>query len=133
MLLLAAFAAGAVSCTVPRYVSAEPAFNDEWTGRTYEDIVQTFGAPEKEVSDGRGGSIIVYQDAITDYIDDYIGPVIIRRGENYMQFFVDEDDVCYKVLTDKIMQDGRRFDFIGSLSVASLVTMLIMAIVVAGN
>ena len=133
ILLLAAFAAGAVSCTVPRYVSAEPVFNDEWVGQEYADIVQVFGAPDREVSDGRDGSIIGYQDAITEYIDDpyYLGPTIIRQGKDYTQFFIDEDDVCYKVMTDRVIQDGRRVSVIGTLSVASLIASLLIGIIAA--
>ncbi|MBO4757517.1 MAG: hypothetical protein J5577_03590 [Bacteroidales bacterium] len=133
ILLLAAVAAGAVSCTVPRYISAEQVYNDEWVGQEYANIVQTFGAPDREVSDGRDGSIVVYQDAITEFIEDpyYLGPTIIRQGKDYTQFFIDENDVCYKVMTDRVIQDGRRISIIGTLSVATLVTTLLVGFLAA--
>ncbi|MBO4924197.1 MAG: hypothetical protein J5382_08755 [Bacteroidales bacterium] len=134
LLLLAALAAGAVSCTVPRYVSAEPAFNDEWVGRSYSEIVQTFGAPDREVSDGQGGSIVVYEGGITEYLGSYYpGPTIIRRGENYMQYFVDEDGTCYKVLTDRVIQDGRRFYLMGTISLATFVASLLVGLIASAN
>jgi hypothetical protein len=119
----------ATSCTTPRYVSAEPYYNDEWVGRSYADIVQTFGAPDRESSDGLGGSIIVYQDGITEMIGGYYGPTIIRNGENYVQYFIGDDDVCYKVMTDHVVQDGNKIDILSSLVVVGTAMALLIGAV----
>ena len=50
------------SCATAKYVSVEDDMNNEWVGRRHSEIVREFGAPDRETSDGKNGTIkVTYQ------------------------------------------------------------------------
>lgn len=115
-LLFAALLLSAVSCTTPRYVSRQSDMELTWIGRPHSDIVRTFGAPSREVSDGADGIILVYEEFYTDYETDGWGS-IGREHRNYTEFFLNEDGVCYDVRTNLLKQAGQKFSFLGTFGV----------------
>lgn len=113
LILLMAVILATVSCTTPRYVSREPSMKTEWVGRSHADIVRSFGAPSREVSDGANGMILVYEDVYTTYDTDQFGSTLTtkkRDRRNYKEFSLSPNDVCYDVRTNDLMQDGSQFD-----------------------
>ena len=76
-----------------KYISLEPAYNEQWTDRTHADIVATYGAPDRVESDGLDGSILVYETMI-DYSE-----------KEYTHFFIGADKRCYAVKTNLIEAD----------------------------
>jgi len=118
---LAALAALAFSsCSNVKYVSVEPFANAYWVGRTHAEIVQTYGAPTRETSDGQSGKILIYEETkttVNTYSTDtpvyggfygfyyhMSGPVHTNTEVNtetdYAHFFVNDKGVCYKVSTN---------------------------------
>lgn len=111
--LILAVLLAATSCSTTRYVSREPSMNAEWVGRSHADIVRTFGAPTREVSDGADGVILVYESFYTTHETDHLGSTITTTSEehrNFKEFSLGADEICYNVRTNEKMADGTEFD-----------------------
>ena len=89
------------SCSVTRKVSTAPA--QPWVGSTTEDIIKTMGDPSRIDSDGKGGSIIVYESA-PNYDDpnyDILDPEASKQHRQYARFYLDNEGICYQVDTNR--------------------------------
>jgi len=115
------------SCFVT-YESLEPYANKAWQGKTHAQIVQTYGAPTREVSDGQGGTILCYEQsrAVVNTTTDnipyggiygfYYHMSANTRTEttietDYANFFVGKDKICYKVETNlqrEVKEDNKK-------------------------
>ena len=65
--------------SVPTYAPVEEELNAIWQGSSYADIVKEYGAPNRSVNDGLGGTI-----------------------------YVDGNDCCYSVRSNRLEEDGTR-------------------------
>ena len=113
LILLMAVIFASASCTTPRYVSREPSMKVEWVGRSHADIVRSFGAPSREVSDGANGMILVYEELYSIYDTDHFGSTMTttkRDRRNFKEFSLGPDGICYDVRTNALMQDGTQLD-----------------------
>lgn len=105
------------SCSNMVQVSLEPDANAYWKGKTHSEIVQTYGAPDREASDGAGGMIIIYEQTETTVNTYSNGPVYdgfygfyyhmagptsteVSTEINYAHFYIGKDGICYKVCTN---------------------------------
>lgn len=120
-ILLVASVVGACACSTTRYVSAQEDIESVWKGKTYAEIVQVNGAPDREMSDGADGVILVYENVKT-FSDTYgytpgyywYGPwshtntysTEIRNEIDYIHFFVGTDKICYMVKSNLKKADG---------------------------
>ena len=89
------------SCSVTRKASTAPA--QPWVGSTTEDIIKTMGDPSRIDSDGKGGSIIVYESA-PNYDDpnyDILDPEASKQPRQYARFYLDNEGICYQVDTNR--------------------------------
>ena len=89
------------SCSVTRKVTTAPA--QPWVGSTTEDIIKTMGDPSRIDSDGKGGSIIVYESA-PNYDDpnyDILDPEASKQHRQYARFYPDNEGICYQVDTNR--------------------------------
>ena len=100
------------------YVSLEPIANKEWQGKPHSKIIEAYGAPDREVSDGAGGKILVYENSYTEvrtdmtptwggvygFYYDIMEPRDLRTTSethiDYAHFYVDASGICYKVATN---------------------------------
>ena len=99
-----------------RYISAETQYNEEWRGRSHADIVLAFGAPDREVSDGADGYILVYEKITQDV---RVSEDLIQVGssrsyststsydKSYIHFYIGGDRLCYNVKTNKKVWTGK--------------------------
>lgn len=121
-LVIAAIAAcGICSCSMTEMVSIEPAANAMWVGKSHADIIKAYGAPDREVSDGQKGVILVYENTTTTVNTYQTGPSyyglygfyyhvmdpfpndVITEAEtktDYAHFYIDSHEKCYKVETN---------------------------------
>ncbi|MBO7118255.1 MAG: hypothetical protein J6V81_06235 [Bacteroidales bacterium] len=112
----------ATSCTTFSYVSNRSSLQSEWEGRSHADIVQNFGAPSREVSDGAGGQILVYEDFYTTHsTDEFMGDytTTIRENRDFMEFYLDPEGSCYKVRTNESVLNGRQYSLLSTVFLAS--------------
>ena len=72
------------SCGTTKYVpTEEDELTQIWTGKEYQDIVQSYGEPDHIEMDGNDGSILVYD------------------LEREMYFFLNPEGYCYLVSTNR--------------------------------
>lgn len=117
------------ACGGPRMISLEPEANGMWCGKPHAAIINEYGAPNREMSDGMGGKILVYEHTettVTTTADNnacyggiyefYYGFSPIRnttyRTEtetktDYANFYVDGNGVCYKVETNLVRPETK--------------------------
>ena len=78
----------AVSCRTTSSVSVQPELEQQWIGRSYADVVDSLGKPEREVSDLQDGSILVYESGA-------------------IRFYMNSDSFCYAVRTSKQREETK--------------------------
>ena len=74
-----------------------------WEGRTTAEIMQAMGDPDRIDSDGKGGSILVYESA-PDYSSpdyDILDPAASARARRYANFYLSDEGICYRVDTNR--------------------------------
>ena len=72
----------AVSCRTTSLVSVQPELEQQWIGRSYADVVDSLGKPEREVADVQDGKILVYESGA-------------------VRFYMNSDSFCYAVRSNK--------------------------------
>lgn len=99
------------SCYTFTYTTVDPTLElqEAWVGKSYNEIVRTFGAPNRTTPDGTGGSILIYEKTTALTEAGYTN-VNIWSGEgtpatrtttstSSVQFFVDANNSCYDART----------------------------------
>ena len=71
-----------VSCRTTSMVSMRPEMEQQWIGRSYADVVDSLGQPEREVSDLQDGIILVYE-------------------AGSIRLYMNSESFCYAVRTNK--------------------------------
>jgi hypothetical protein len=98
------------SCTAYKYttISKEKEYEDMFVGKSHNHIVTSIGAPNRELSDGAEGSILIYEE-ITTYSKSRSNTnnsnglktnTVTQQSSEYIQFFINADGVCYDVKTN---------------------------------
>ncbi len=95
-----------------------PRFRENCIGQTHNQIVTQLGAPQRESSDGAGGTILIYENTTTTTISNSLASayninVIARTytpgvnttteqttNTDYIHYFINSDHVCYEVKTN---------------------------------
>ncbi len=95
-----------------------PAFRKMCIGQSHNQIVTKLGAPQRTLSDGAGGTILVYENTTTttvsnsvktaynvDYFNKTYTPGVSTTSQqttntDYIQYFVNSESVCYDVKTN---------------------------------
>ena len=131
--------------TSPRLVSAEADYNATWQGRKYADIVRVLGAPQRSVSDGQGGMIHVYENNYTEAYSSggmMMGPfypdytTTISNHRDFIEFYMNDNDVCYMVKTNYTKQEGREFNpiksFVSTVFIVTLGSLIVSPVFTVG-
>ena len=104
------------SCGVLRNYPLEQEYNEIWKGKTYNEIVMSFGAPDRVESDGNGGKILVYEEfdtTTTTDVDTHFGnfdpdyTTKVRTSKTYTHFFISSDNSCYHVKSNMTKLDAQ--------------------------
>ena len=87
------------SCsTLKTSIPSEGKYNLAWAGKSYAEIVASFGAPERITSDSNDGNILVYEKTTySSQTDEFTHIVTTVPHTSYLQFFLDSEDKCYLV------------------------------------
>lgn len=122
-----------MSCSTPRYISSASALKSEWVGRSHAEIIQRFGAPSREVSNGADGLILVYESFYTTHkTEEFMGDYTTtsRECRDFKEFYLRANGICYDVRTNETVRDGNKFSVAGTIGLATgclLVTALILS------
>lgn len=137
------------SCSTTRYVSAQDDYNAMWRGHSYAEIINAYGAPDRETADGADGIILVYErttvttSTSTDgfyyhspwLYGPYYGPwgptlrTTTTTDNDYVHFYVNNEDKCYAVRTNQMKADGKQIDTGLTIATASLCTLFGVGII----
>ena len=99
-----------------RYESVETKYNEEWRGRSHSEIISAFGAPDREVSDGADGYILIYETVTQNVrVDEDLIQIGSSRSfststtynKSYVHFYIGADRFCYNVRTNKKAWTGK--------------------------
>lgn len=122
--LLAAIVAFS-SCATSHLVSQEANMNAAWVGKTHADVIQTYGAPDREVTDGNNGMVLIYEKlttrshtSTTNYGGPWYGPwggpwgpdynTTVYTDKDYVHFYVNPTGNVYQVKTNLMASDGTK-------------------------
>lgn len=101
LLLLSALAL-LTACGSARRVSAADG-TATWEGRTTSEIIRAMGDPDRIDTDGKGGSILVYE-STPDYSSpdyDILAPEASASSRRYAHFYLNDEGRCYRVDTNR--------------------------------
>lgn len=95
-----------------------PTFREQSIGLTHNQIVTKLGAPQRELSDGGGGKILIYENTTTKTVSNTLASAYnvnyitktytpgaqttstVSTNTEYLQYFVNADGICYEVKTN---------------------------------
>lgn len=93
------------SCRTTYNVSLQPDLENLFIGRTYAEIIDVLGAPERVTPDGRGGQIIIYEE-LHLRTDGSMNPwtrsiaLATESSKGFMHMYMTDSNVCYQVKTN---------------------------------
>jgi|GEM_PF-2535764 len=111
------------SCATSHLVSQEANMNAAWVGKTHADVIQTYGAPDREVTDGNNGLVLIYEKLTTrshtySYGGPWYGPwggpwgpdynTTMYTDRDYVHFYVNPTGNVYQVKTNLMASDGTK-------------------------
>ena len=98
------------SCTTTYHVSMQPEYSKALVGHNHQYIVSTMGAPNRQITDGAGGTILIYEEtrsqsmAVPPYINystiTYPPGVITTSRTDYIYVYINSQGKCYNVKTN---------------------------------
>lgn len=102
------------SCYSTRVVSKASDYTTAFVGKPHSYIVTQWGAPDRQVSDGAGGTILIYETITTtsnsvaaaynvNYYSKTYTPgthTSTSQSRSYVELFINKDAVCYNVKTN---------------------------------
>ncbi len=99
------------SCSHVYQVSLKADLLKQFVGKKYNDIVRELGAPNRQMPDGSGGNILIYEETTQqsvatahniNYMNRTYTPGMTTTSHtSYVQFYVDRNNTCYDVNTNK--------------------------------
>lgn len=129
------------SCSMTKTFPVTP--NDEFTkayvGKNVSEIVSEYGDPNFVKSDGPRGMILSYEEEITEFIatnasenmeDDMANDSGFDYSQDdarptgniivYKHFYIDKDDICYKVDTNDYLKGGQYRKYFNRVTITEL-------------
>lgn len=89
------------SCMVYNYTPLEPALRESLVGLSYAQIIRVYGAPNREMPDGSGGSILIYENyyanSYTNHYSEYFSSTTTSQNRNYKELYINSSGRCYNV------------------------------------
>ena len=81
-------------------------------GKTYAEIIDALGAPERTTPDGRGGQILIYEE-VTFHTEGSMNfwtrnyESITESSKGYVHLYITNEDICYAVKSNKTREESR--------------------------
>ena len=92
------------SCSTTYTVSLKDDLSNIFIGKKHSEVIATMGAPTREVSDGLGGTILVYENveanSLTHHLSQSISYTKTRTQTEYIHCYINMENTCYKIDTN---------------------------------
>ena len=88
----------------------------QFYGKSKKDIINQYGPPTRETSDGGDGTILIYEDKgsfTTTTYDEYHTYYNTKSNDKYKWFYFDSKGKCTLVKSNCITKDVSEFNFAG--------------------
>ena len=108
------------SCSVTSKVNLANDYYSAYGGKSYSYIVNMWGAPNRVVSDGQDGTVLIYENFTHS-----TNGTIYNNGSNaseirsnsldtrhFAEFYISPDDSCYKVRTNHMKDGVKQFSWV---------------------
>ena len=100
--IVATVLAAMTSCGAARRYEQLPTVEEEmtqqWAGKEYSDIVQSYCDPDRIAPDGNDGCILIYETVSTVMeTDSDDAPTTVQEERDYTHFYLDQEGFCYLV------------------------------------
>jgi len=119
----------AVSCSETVYAPIENSLNAAWVGKTRADVIRSYGAPDRESSDGENGMILIYERGVEQsYASSRHGVfesdfpdynVTTYYEKDYTHFYVNEQNSVYLVKSNLVEPSGKKIDWPNTILVGA--------------
>ena len=102
-----------------QYISCYDEYCQRYIGKSHKQLISDLGAPNRETSDGDGGTIIIYE-TISEHhnlnfdANTNIEGIAYTRGDiigttnssvSFLHLYIDSEGVCYNVATNHMQVD----------------------------
>lgn len=98
------------SCKTTYYVSMQSEISKSMGGMSHQAIVSRMGAPDRQTTDGAGGTILIYEDTssqsiatahnVNYYTGTYTPGVRTTSHTDYIHIYINSQGKCYNVKTN---------------------------------
>lgn len=109
LLTLVAFVS---SCRSSYIVSIQPELEQVFIGKTYADIVDVIGVPDRIMPDGKDGQVLVYEE-MSFFTDGHYNrwsnnyESITQASKGFIHLYMNPSDVCYNVRTNREREESK--------------------------
>lgn len=98
------------SCRTYYSVSKASDYTNAYVGKTHNELILQLGAPDREVADGGGGKVLIYEKHSSNtvataynvnyYNNTYTPGARTTTNTSYVHLFIDPNGNCYNVKTN---------------------------------
>ncbi|MBE6201008.1 MAG: hypothetical protein E7134_02325 [Rikenellaceae bacterium] len=139
-LLLTLVMIGMTSCTTTYYVSREPEIKNALIGCTYQSVISAMGVPNRQTTDGEGGTILVYEATTSDsvataydvnyFTGTYTPGFRTTTHTNYVYVYMNSQGKCYDVQTN-LTREETEIDAAGTIMsmIGSVFGLILLSII----
>ena len=136
------------SCTTTVYLPRQDDYNAQYVGKNERSIILDWGAPSRVTSDGADGKILVYENVSVNTSSSggtmasssaLTGPIITSNASSstsattsYAQFFLNEQGVCYNVITNHV-KEGKEFALGRTIALCAPLTGVFILLCIVGS
>ena len=111
LLLIIVVAFALQSCRSTYEVSIQPELEQVFIGKSYGEIIESMGAPERTTPDGKDGQILVYEERafVTESsVNFWTKNVesITQSNKGFIHLYINPSDICYNVKTNRTREES---------------------------
>lgn len=93
-------------------VSLQPELEQVFVGKTYADIIESMGPPERTTPDGKDGNILIYEQTIlvtesnVNFWGTHVDSVTQSEKGGYIHLYINPSNRCYMVKTNREREES---------------------------
>ena len=124
-----------MSCHTIKYVPLQDEYNAQLKGKSYAEIVEMLGPPDRISPDGKGGEILIYEIKSQQGYSakgKYTNTINLTEVKKQTNIFLNERKICYNVKSDdvrpeKVFSVGRTIGLVVPVTIGGILVLLSIA------